>query len=150
MDARNEHEQESGEAVAPGVRVSAGVLRFEASRASGPGGQNVNKRATRIQLRVRLEEIPIPDDAKARLRRMAGSQIVGDDELLITSDEKRTQLANRRACADRLRDLIVRALVRPKRRVPTRPTRGGIERRLQEKREQSDRKRRRRWDRDGS
>ncbi len=147
---RSPHEPEGGVEIAPGVRVAQGALRYEASRSSGPGGQNVNKRATRMQLRISLADIPIPDDARTRLRARAGSQIVGDDELLIASDEKRTQLANRRACADRLRELIVRALVRPKRRVPTRPTRGGIERRLQEKREQSDRKRRRRWDRDKS
>ena len=70
------------------------------------------------------------------------------NELLITAEDRRTQLGNRRACDERLRELVVRAMVRPKRRVPTRPTRGGIERRLQEKREQSDRKRRRRWDQD--
>lgn len=148
MDAPSSDHHEGGEPIAPGVRVPASALRYEASRASGPGGQNVNKRATRVQLRLSLADLPIPADALARLRRLAGSQIVGDDELLITSDEKRTQLANRRACAERLRELIVRAMVRPKRRVPTKPTRGGIERRLQEKREQSDRKRRRRWDRD--
>ena len=137
-----------GEQIAPGVRVPPGVLRYEATRSSGPGGQNVNKRSTRVQLRVRIEDLPIPSDARSRLRRLAGSQVVGEDELLIGSDEKRTQLGNRRACAERLRELIVRAMVRPKRRVPTRPTRGGIERRLQEKREQSDRKRRRKWDPD--
>lgn len=141
-------EEAGGEQIAPGVRVPPALLRYEASRSSGPGGQNVNKRSTRMQLRIRIEDLPIPPDARSRLRRLAGSQVVGDDELLISADEKRTQLGNRKVCAERLRELIVRAMVRPKRRVPTRPTRGGIERRLQEKREQSDRKRRRKWDAD--
>lgn len=148
MNAPPSEHEGGGEQIAPGVRVPAGALRYETSRASGPGGQNVNKRSTRVQLRVRLSDLPIPRDALARLRRLAGSQIVGDDELLITAEDRRTQLGNRRACDERLRELVVRAMVRPKRRVPTRPTRGGIERRLQEKREQSDRKRRRRWDQD--
>ncbi len=133
----------SGEPVAPGVRVASSALRFSASRSSGPGGQNVNKRATKMELRLALEDIPIPRDAMTRLRRIAKTYITADGELVITADDSRTQLANRRACMQRLRDLLVRALVKPKRRVPTRPTRGSVERRLQSKREQSEKKRRR-------
>ncbi|MEZ6243878.1 MAG: alternative ribosome rescue aminoacyl-tRNA hydrolase ArfB [Phycisphaerales bacterium] len=137
------HPEPDGEPIAPGVRVPPGALRFSASRASGPGGQNVNKRATKIELRIALDDIPIPSDARARLRRIAKTYITSDAELLITSDESRTQLGNRRACLERLRELLVRAMVKPKRRIPTKPSRGAVERRLQEKRERSEKKRRR-------
>jgi len=140
------HPEPDGEPLAPGVRVPPGALRFSASRASGPGGQNVNKRATKMELRLALDDIPIPADARARLRRIAKSYITGEGEIVISSDEARTQLGNRRACMERLRDLLVRAMVRPKRRVPTKPSRGAVERRLQDKRERGEKKRRRGWD----
>ncbi len=138
--------RDSGEPVAPGVRVAPGALRFTASRASGPGGQNVNKRSTKMELRVALDDIPIPRAAMTRLKRLAKSSITTEGELVITADDSRTQLANKRACMERLRELLVRATATPKRRIPTKPSRGSVERRLQAKRENKDKKRRRGWE----
>ena len=137
-----------GVPVAPGVVVPEPALRFTFTRSSGPGGQNVNKRSTQAELRVALDDIPIPRHAIARLRRLLGSRLVGDEgeeEILLTSDEHRTQKQNKDACLDRLRDLLVRAMARPKPRVPTRPTRGAQKRRRQAREQHSQKKRRRRW-----
>ncbi len=130
--------------LAPGVRVGPGVVRFAFSSSSGPGGQNVNKRATKAELRVLLSDLPIPADALTRLAALAGQRLTADGEILITSDEHRSQGQNRAACLDRLRELLVRALARPRKRRPTRPSRGSVERRLASKRIEGQRKRTRR------
>jgi ribosome-associated protein len=131
------------EDLAPGVRVGPGILRFAFSSSSGPGGQNVNKRATKTELRVRLIDLPIPADARHRLVTIAGQRVTADGELIITSDEHRSQGQNRAECLARLRELLVRAMARPRKRRPTRPSRGSIERRLTAKRATGERKRRR-------
>lgn len=100
--------------------------------ASGPGGQNVNKRATKCRLRVGLAALPIPGDATERVRTLYPWLVVGDD-LVVECDENRTQERNRDGCLERVREILVRALVRPKKRRPTKPSRGAKERRLQEK-----------------
>ena len=133
-----------GVEIAPGVRVAEAVLRFSFVAASGPGGQNVNKRATKAVLRVALDDLPVSDRVRARLARLGKGWLVGDDgELVIAADEHRSQRRNRQACLDRLRELMVRAMAKPKPRVPTKPGRGAVERRLRAKREQSEKKRRR-------
>ena len=133
-----------GVEIAPGVRVPEGVLRFSFVAASGPGGQNVNKRATKAVLRVALADLPVSDAVRSRIARLGKGWLVGEeDELVIAADEHRSQRRNREACLDRLRALLVRAMVRPKPRVRTKPGRGAIERRLRAKREQSEKKRRR-------
>jgi ribosome-associated protein len=126
--------------IAPGVRIPAQALQFSFASSSGPGGQNVNKRATKAELRLPLAALPIPDDARARLAALAGKRVTEAGELIISSDEQRSQAQNRAACLQRLRELIVRALVRPKRRRATKPSRGSVERRLQTKRATSQRK----------
>jgi ribosome-associated protein len=134
----------SGIELAPGIRVPESALAFSFASSSGPGGQNVNKRATKAELRIRLADLPLPPDAAPRLAALAGRRLTDDGELVISSDEQRSQMQNRAACLERLRELLVRALARPKRRRPTRPSRGSIERRLEAKRTASDRKRARR------
>jgi ribosome-associated protein len=136
--------------IAPGLRVPTGVLRFSFVSASGPGGQNVNKRATKAVLRVALSDLPVSGPVRSRIARLGKAWLVGDDveagepgELVIAADENRSQRRNREACLDRLRELLVRAMARPKPRVKTKPGRGAIERRLRAKREQSDKKKRR-------
>jgi ribosome-associated protein len=132
---------ESGVEVAPGVRMGAEALRFSFIQSGGPGGQNVNKRATKAELRIWVDEVPIAPDAKARLVELAGRRITEAGELVITSEEHRSQVRNRAECLQRLRELIVQARVRPRRRRATAPTRGSIERRLAEKKQVSERKR---------
>jgi len=123
--------------VAPGVHLVPGAISFRFVSSSGPGGQNVNKRATKAELRVRLADLPLHHEALARLTSIAASYVNGAGEIVITADELRSQGRNRDACLDRLRDLIVRARVRPKVRRATKPTRGSRERRLTEKRSRS-------------
>lgn len=129
--------------LAPGVFVQDADLDFSASRSSGPGGQNVNKRNTRVELRIAIDAIPLHPAASRRLRKLAGSWLVGNDELLIASQDERSQKRNKDACLSKLKELVIRAQVKPKPRIRTKPSRGAVERRLREKREHAEKKRRR-------
>jgi ribosome-associated protein len=142
--APQEQEQAGGIALAPGVRVPAEALVFSFASSSGPGGQNVNKRATKAELRVRMADLPLPTDALERLAALAGRRLTDGGEIVIAADEFRSQGRNRDACLERLRELIVRAMVRPRARRKTKPGRGAVERRLLDKRRRSERKQARR------
>ncbi len=126
-----------GVEVAPGVRVGADVLRFSFSRSAGPGGQNVNKLSTKAELRVRLIDLPIPHRALVRLRASAGSRVTEAGELILVAQSERSQHANRENCLEKLRELVVRAMVEPKVRRKTKPSRGSVERRIREKKSRS-------------
>lgn len=136
-------EEMGGVALAAGVVVAESALRFSFSRGGGPGGQNVNRRSTQAELRVSIDGIPIDDGAKRRLARLAGARLTGEGEIVIVSHEHRTQRRNREECLSRLREMVGRAVVKPRKRKPTKPTRASVQRRLEQKQRRSDVKRRR-------
>jgi ribosome-associated protein len=102
-------------------------------RGSGPGGQNVNKVATAVELRFNIGRSSLPPDVKQRLTALAGNRLTGEGDLLIDSREHRTQGQNREAARARLVALLQEAAKRPKRRKPTRPGAGSREKRLASK-----------------
>ena len=126
------------------MRVAPAALDFSFVSSSGPGGQNVNKRATKAVLRIALDAIPLCPAARERLERQASLYIVGGGDVLIECDEHRSQERNKAGCLERLRALLIEAMKRPKVRRATKPSRGAKERRLKEKRVNSERKDRRR------
>ena len=190
--------------LAPGVEVHNDKLRFATSRSSGPGGQNVNKLETRVELRIHLKDLPIPKDAKQRLATLAGKRLIGlpptppppppsppsspppphalptpashspttnppsqggadaktttpsqghfqrsplqvedEREILIASDEHRSQRRNKEATIERLAELVREAMVRPKVRKKTKPSRAAQQRRIDDKKARGQTKRRR-------
>jgi ribosome-associated protein len=113
-------------------------------RASGPGGQHINKVATAVQLRFDVENSPsLPDDVRRRLKSLAGRRLTKDGELILEASRHRSREMNRSDARERLARLLRRAAKPPARRRKTKPTRASNERRLQKKREQSEKKRRR-------
>jgi ribosome-associated protein len=116
------------------IEIEDWELTEQFVRASGPGGQNVNKTSSAVELRFEAERSPnLPDPVKRRLRRLAGRRWTQDGALVIFVQDTRQQSRNREIARERLAELISKALEKPKRRVPTKPTYGSVKRRLKAK-----------------
>lgn len=127
------------------VRVPDAAIETKAVRAGGPGGQNVNKLATKIQMRIDLNLVQgLLGDEPQRVRDFLKSRLDAEGRLLVMSQETRDQARNREDCAAKAADLLRAALFRPKVRRATRPTRASKQRRIEAKRHQADRLRERR------
>ena len=128
--------------VTESVRVPAWAIVVQASRASGPGGQNVNKVATKVDLRVDLSGIEgLGEPARERLRRLAAHRLDAEGRLTITSQATRSQAVNLDDAREKVKRLIAAALVRPKRRRPTGPSASSREARISGKKRRADIKR---------
>ncbi len=120
------------------IRIPDTELEWSFVRSSGPGGQNVNKVASKAVLRWDLAgSLSVPEDVKARLRAHEGKRIATPGVLILSSQRFRDQERNRQDCLEKLRELLRQAATPPRPRHPTRPTRASRQRRLREKRRRS-------------
>jgi ribosome-associated protein len=120
--------------VTPHIAIDEREIEESFVRASGPGGQNVNKLSTAVQLRFDVRRSPsLSDEVRTRLERLAGSRLTRDGVLVIIAQRHRTQARNRDDALERLIDLIRQAAVRPVQRRATKPTRASRERRIEGK-----------------
>jgi ribosome-associated protein len=120
--------------ITPDVAIPDEEFEWKFIRSSGPGGQNVNKVASAVQLRFLLPlNTSLPVAARNRLRRMAGQKLIDDGSILISARSERSQEQNRRDALERLAELIRAAMIEPKIRKKTRPTRASKERRIESK-----------------
>ena len=119
--------------IAPHIQLQDHEVEYNATLAQGPGGQNVNKVNTAIQLRFDINNCSLPREVKQRLLRMSDSRISKDGVLVIKAKEERSQLRNKEDALERLKAMIKQALVVPKRRIPTKPKRSSVKKRLDSK-----------------
>ena len=120
------------------ISISESELKIDFVQASGPGGQNVNKVASQVQLRFDINSPSLPDEVRFRLRKIAKNRITEMGEILINAKRYRSQDRNRQDAIARLIELIRKATVPPKKRKPTHPTRASKEKRLESKRRRSE------------
>jgi ribosome-associated protein len=127
--------------ITPAIKIHGNELHFDYVRASGPGGQNVNKVATAVQLRFDVRASSLPEEVKTRLIRLAGRRATSEGLIRIEAKQFRTQEQNREEAVQRLVDLIRRATVKPRVRRKTKPTKASKEERIQRKKKRGEIKR---------
>ena len=131
--------------ITPALAIPASELQFQFSRSGGPGGQNVNKRETRVELLFDLRKSSsLSEEQRMRLLQRLANQVDCEGILRIVADSQRSQLQNRQEALTRFVQLLQRALYMPRRRRPTRPSRQTVEQRLNRKRQRAEAKGRRR------
>jgi len=130
--------------VSPAVYIPLAEIEFAMIRAEGPGGQHVNKTSSAIQLRFNIIASSLPDAVKQRLLAMRDHRITAGGEIIIKAQDERSLLRNKEEALDRLRELVARALIVPKKRKKTRPTKSSIEKRLSGKKKRGEVKKLRR------
>ena len=124
--------------ITPSFSIDERELEFTFVRASGPGGQNVNKVATAAQLRFNVDNSSLPEEVKTRLRHLAKNKITSDGDLLIEAKKFRTQEQNREDALQRFVELVQRSFTKPRARQKTKPTRASKEKRLMEKKQKGE------------
>ena len=130
----------------PRILIPEAELRFSFAASGGPGGQHVNKTATKVELRWNLEESTvISDHNKAWLFEQIGGKLTEAGDLIVTSSDHRSQHRNKKEARAKLASLLAEALIRPTVRKPTRPSRGSVEKRIKGKKQTSQKKRGRAW-----
>ena len=125
--------------ITPNIALDEDELEIAFIRASGPGGQNVNKVSTAVQMRFDARRSPsLPNEVSVRLQKLAGSKLTSDGVIVITANRFRTQETNRRDAVQRLCELIAKAAVAPVKRRPTKPSKAAKEKRLASKSRRSE------------
>lgn len=127
--------------ITPTIKINESELHFDYIRASGPGGQNVNKVATAVQLRFDVRTSSLPEEVKTRLIRLAGRRATSEGLILIEAKQFRTQEQNREDALHRFVELVRRAAIRPRVRRKTKPTKASKEKRIQGKKKRGEIKR---------
>lgn len=130
--------------VSPAISIPLTEIEFTMIRAEGPGGQHVNKTSSAIQLRFNIGASSLPDAVKQRLLAMRDHRITAGGEIIIKAQDERSLLRNKEEALDRLRELVAKALIVPKKRKKTLPTKSSVEKRLTGKKRRGEVKRLRR------
>ena len=124
--------------ITPAFAIDESEVQLAFVRSSGPGGQNVNKVATAVQLRFDIDRSSLPEEVKVQLKRLAGNRVNREGKLLIEAKKFRTQEQNREDALNRFVDLLQRAFRKPKFRTKTQPTAASREKRLQDKKQRGE------------